>query len=276
MFKQLKNKLKSIKIIYIVWNYMKKKKNTFFGLRIDEQDFINYQSNNLIMLGNKNASWCIKKLSIKDDGLIFSLGIGEDMSFDIELAKKYNKKIIMIDPTPRAILHYNLVMKWFDKEKILTKKFPYNLKGLNRNNFEIVKKAIWNKKKIVKFFLPKNNKNVSHSIINFQNNYSKDTDFIEVDAIRMSDLVNLYKNESKNISLIKMDIEGAEIEVLKDMLSSNIFPKQIAVEFDELNIPTKYGIKRVKDSIDNLKKYNYRLAWASGSSDFLFIRDSEN
>ena len=115
---------------------------------------------------------------------------------------------------------------------------------------------------------------ISHSIVNFQNEYSQETDHIEVDAITMSDLLELYKDEGNNISLLKMDIEDAEIEVLESMLSSNIFPNQIAIEYDELNFPTKYSINKIKSSIENLKKNNYSLKWASGVSDFLFIRNN--
>jgi hypothetical protein len=37
---------------------------------------------------------------------ILSCGLGEDASFDVEFAAAFNARVIIIDPTPRAILHF--------------------------------------------------------------------------------------------------------------------------------------------------------------------------
>ena len=74
------------------------------------------------------------------------------------------------------------------------------------------------------------------------------------------------------LKILKMDIEGAEVEVVSQMLSEGIKPHQILVEYDELGFPTKKGIERVRGSIDRLYMAGYQLAWSSGVSDFLFVR----
>ena len=45
----------------------------------------------------------------------------------------------------------------------------------------------------------------------------------------------MKKFNIKNIEMIKLDIEGSEVEVLDNMIEDKIFPNQILVEFDELN-----------------------------------------
>jgi len=40
------------------------------------------------------------------------------------------------------------------------------------------------------------------------------------------------KNEHTHINLLKLDIEGSEICILKQMLKDEIFPDYILVEFD--------------------------------------------
>ena len=58
-----------------------------------------------------------------------------------------------------------------------------------------------------------------------------------------------YAINSSDVMLLKLDIEGAEIEVIDSLFKSKFRPRQILVEFDELNSPTKARILRVKKAI---------------------------
>ena len=42
----------------------------------------------------------------------------------------------------------------------------------------------------------------------------------------------MKKNNHFNIDLLKLDIEGAGLEVMKDMITDNILPTQIITEFE--------------------------------------------
>ena len=44
--------------------------------------------------------------------VIISAGVGEDISFDIEMLNNYQAKLYLVDPTPRAILY---IQKIIDK-----------------------------------------------------------------------------------------------------------------------------------------------------------------
>ena len=73
--------------------------------------------------------------------------------------------------------------------------------------------------------------------------------------------------------MIKLDIEGAEIEVLKNMLDDKIFPTQILAEFDELNKINKIAIDRFKEVHHKLKLENYKLTKTrSKFPNFLYIK----
>jgi hypothetical protein len=37
---------------------------------------------------------------------VLTCGLGEDASFDVEFASKYNAEAIVVDPTPRAIQQF--------------------------------------------------------------------------------------------------------------------------------------------------------------------------
>ena len=53
--------------------------------------------------------------------IVLSCGLGEDASFDVELINKYNCKVIIVDPTPRAITHLSK-----SKAGLQEKIAPYN------------------------------------------------------------------------------------------------------------------------------------------------------
>jgi len=59
------------------------------------------------------------------------------------------------------------------------------------------------------------------------------------------------------IDILKMDIEGAEYDVIKDIHHLNIRPQQILVEFHH-RFPG-VGIKRTKEAIEELYSMGYQL-----------------
>jgi hypothetical protein len=112
---------------------------------------------------------------------------------------------------------------------------------------------------------------VSHSIINYQNNYRNDTDCIEVDSITLN---SILKNRNvSQLPLLKLDIEGAEIEVLSKMLDDKILPQQILVEIDELNVPSRRAASNFNRINSRLIECGYRLVYSNMIADFLYIID---
>ncbi len=57
-------------------------------------------------LGSHYGGWTFEPSSDLKGATILSCGLGEDASFDVEFAAAFNARVIIIDPTPRAILHF--------------------------------------------------------------------------------------------------------------------------------------------------------------------------
>ena len=233
-----------------------------------------------IFLGSNYGGWAfVDDESIKDS-IVISAGAGEDISFDIELINMYNCKIIIIDPTPRALAHFDTVINNLGQEKTTNYREnsgnqdinSYNLKKVAIGNLSYINKALSNKNNIkVNFYKPPNEEWVSHSMSNWQNNFKKNDDYIKVETITLANVIN--ENKLNNISILKLDIEGAENQVIPDMLKNKIFPRQLLVEFDELH--GNYIRSYIKASIIILKLrlYGYkRIATESKFGDFLFIK----
>lgn len=252
----------------------------FFNNKYSWQRDIDSNGFKLNFFGTKYGGW-----SFVDDGslnncIIISAGLGEDASFDIEFASKYNARIIFVDPTPRAINHYDQIIDSLGNPSsanyVNNGRQPiksYDLSNLKEGDFKLVKKALWNKNEILKFYSPLDLDHVSHSISNYQNKYKEDGTFIKVQSITLDKLLDDLKLNKEDVNLIKLDIEGAEIEVLNDCINKGFKPRQILVEFDELRYPSKKVFERVTKTHDLLIKNKYKLLKRKGKSDFLYYRN---
>ena len=231
-------------------------------------------------LGSNYGGWHFLKPEDGQSLNIISAGVGEDISFDIEFLNSFDCKVVLIDPTPRSIMHVENVIKSLGRMK--TKEYDqksgkqliesYDLSHIKVNDLVFIRKAIYNKtNEAVKFYLPKNQNHVSHSISNFQNNFSRNTDYIEVQSITLDEVMK--EVAFKKIDLLKLDIEGAENHVIPDMLDKRIFPEQILVEFDELRTnkikPLAYAFRIFIRLIFN----NYELIKTNNFPNFLFVNN---
>ena len=192
-------------------------------------------------LGTEYGCWNLIDFQEVNNKTIISAGCGEDISFDIEFLNLYGGKIILVDPTPRSINHLEKVFNSVGNKK--TKNYvdggnqkieSYDLENIQTEQLIIKNYALFNEDGItVKFFPPKNPEHVSHSISNWQKGETNSNKSIEVETITVKKIMEDHKiNE---LELIKLDIEGAENQVLPNLITNKIFPNQILVEFDELH-----------------------------------------
>ncbi len=235
---------------------------------------------NVKYLGTPYGGWYFSDKNLSNQIVIISAGVGEDISFDIEMLNNYRAKLYLIDPTPRAILYIQKIIDKLGNSRTVpydesTGNQPieaYNLSNVKLDDFILIKKALYNKSgQTIKFYAPTNKEYVSYSISNFQNNFSKDTDFIEVTTITLEDIVN--ENSILGIDILKLDIEGAENQVIPNILRNKIFPKQILVEFDELRTKFLKPYLKAIFIFTYLKMNSYTLVKTKDFPNFLFIRE---
>ena len=271
--KKFIKKLLPVKIINFFKKILPSKKN----LLIKKLDFKHL--NNIIYIGSDYGGWSFQENKNLENKFIISAGLGEDASFDVELINKYNCKVIIVDPTPRAIDHYNQIIKNSGAPKKDSYKeggkqiiSSYDLTNINNKNLILIKKGLYNSdNEELKFFAPPNKSHVSHSIIDWQNDYKKKTEFINIKTITVRSILKEFDIQS--LEMLKLDIEGSEIEALDLMINEKILPNQILVEFDELNKINEIAIKRFSDIHQKLLLKEYELIKTNSKfPDFLYIK----
>ncbi len=152
----------------------------------------------------KIGNYYIDKDSIINaDSIVYSLGVGTQIDFDIELESRFGCKIHMFDPTPVSIEY---------------------MKGYTKPNFVFYPIGIWKEPTTFKFY--KHKWGGSSSIIETENSV---LDF-EAECITIQQAMT--QNSHSRIDLIKIDIEGAGLEVFKSMLEVGVFPKQVVIELE--------------------------------------------
>ena len=190
--------------------------------------------------GSSYGGWVVCPDYLSKDSIIYSFGVGKDISFDISLIHRFNCSVYGFDPTPKSI-------EWINKQEL-------------PSNYHFYPIGISNKDGSEKFKFPSNPDHVSFKIAG---DVKENTSVIECPVKRISTI--MYELGHDWVDVVKLDVEGAEFNVLNDMMKSNIFPKQILVEFHykldkDLIEKTELIVK------DVLFRHGYRAFYCSPSN----------
>jgi len=170
----------------------------------------------LTMLGNRENECCWNFFpdSLNAQSIVYSGGVGKDISFEHSLVQKFGCAVVLIDPSPTGIATMALPANQIPQFKFM----PVGLAGTC---------------KMLKLAPPKYPE---------EGSWFKDEGQGGTIEVPCEDLASLMKkNGHQHIDLLKIDIEGAEYEVLDDLLKRRLPVKQVLVEFHHDILP---GIKR--------------------------------
>lgn len=228
-------------------------------------------------LGSDYGGWTFEPSTDLEGATVVSCGLGEDASFDVAFAAAYHARLIIVDPTPRAITHFAEIRAHFGRPASIGYSKggmqpvgAYDLNRIDENSLILEPSALWIENTRLRFYAPQDAARVSHSIVNLHGGGSNSSGFIEVPAITLESLMEKYHLGS--IPLIKLDIEGAENKVIRHALDEGIFPRQLLVEFDEMNIPSQRSKENAEDTDAALRQAGYSCRYFDGLSNFLYIR----
>jgi len=196
--------------------------------------------------GSEYGGWQVITSGIDRNSIVYSFGVGEDASFDIGLIERFDLTVFAFDPTPRSI-------QWVATQK-LPESFVMHPFGIAAFDGD------------VKFNPPDNPEFVSHTVLDRP---STEEQAITVPVRRLSTILRELGHD--RIDVLKMDIEGAEYDVLDEMKENDIRPNQILIEFHHRF--QNVGVEKSKSAIEQIRSMGYDLfAVSSSNEEFCFAR----
>jgi FkbM family methyltransferase len=194
---------------------------------------------NVVYLGNVGTSWPVCPEALLDQPLVYSFGVGEDVSFDLELIRRFHATIHAFDPTPRSVA-------WVASQQLPA-------------NFHFHPCGIAGYDGTCSFLPPANPAHVSHTMVP----RASAGPSCELPVKRMQTFLSELRHA--RIDLLKMDIEGAEYAVIEDLIASGILVKQLLVEFHHRW--KEIGPSKTKQAIRNLNAAGYEIFAVSPSGE---------
>lgn len=199
-------------------------------------------------IGSEYGGWDVVVDRIAPETIVYSVGVGQDISFDLRMIERFGVTIHAFDPTPKSI-------EWV-RHQNLSRSFIMHEYGLA--DFDGT----------VSFNPPENSQHVSHTLLSRP---STQTNAIKVSVKCLETIMRELGHD--RIDLLKMDIEGAEYQVIENLAKSKVRPEQILIEFHH-RFPT-VGCRKTKAAIRTLQSLGYSLFSVSKTGEeFSFILDS--
>jgi len=199
-----------------------------------------------VRLGSEYGGWTILPHLLSTNSVIYSFGVGEDISFDLALIERFGATVHAFDPTPKSL-------EWIGTQTLPQ---PFVIHGC----------ALASEDGTLRLFPPANPSHVSYSNVAGSQHVSSQ-DSIVVPAKRLDTIMAELSHQS--VDLVKMDVEGAEYGVIA-ALQPETAPRQLLVEFHHRF--TGVGISATKRAVAHLRNLGYLLySVSSTGEEFSFV-----
>jgi len=201
----------------------------------------------------KYGDWTVYPDLLTQDSIVYSLGLGEDVAFDFQLASEKKLEVHGFDPTPNTA-------EWLSR-RVSPDGFHFHPWAvISHDGTVTIGPRI------------KHGGGLSRDMYTVVDEAAASEHAIEVPAFSLPTIMTKLGHQT--IDLLKIDIEGAEYDVLSSLLISSIRPAQILVEFHH-RFPGMKNSMTV-NIIRNLRDAGYRIFHITDTGrEMSFIRPPE-
>jgi FkbM family methyltransferase len=182
------------------------------------------------------GSWTLCPERISSRSVVYSVGVGDDISFEVSLIRSFAlPALFAFDPTPTAI-------SWLSRQAVPAE-------------FRLFEYAIADYDGVAKLFPHDNPDFVSHSLIPRPETASQ---AVEVQVRTLSTVMRELGHD--HIDLLKMDIEGAEYDVIENLTRERVEVRQLLVEFHHHDRHTDgMSAERTRMAIQKLNRAGFKI-----------------
>jgi FkbM family methyltransferase len=196
-----------------------------------------------LVLGDRNASWFVSPQGLTATAVVYSFGVGRNISFERALIERFGVTVHAFDPTPRAL-------EWVRSQRLPDRLVLHELGLADRDG-------------TARFVPSRRPGGENFSMV-------RETGIGEAIETPVRRFVTLASLVGDAPELVKLDIEGTEYSVLPDMLSSGFRPGQILIEFHHRW--REVGPRRTREAIRLLNRHGYRVADVSSKGkEYTFV-----
>lgn len=195
----------------------------------------------LVRIGSVYGGWWVPETLLGPESICYLAGAGEDITFDLGLMERFGCRVVSVDPTPRAI-------------KYVSEHAP-------AEGYRFLPVGLGGSDRVERFYTPADPAHVSHSIANLQ----RTQEFFEAQLRTPRSLMDELGHD--RIDLLKMDVEGAEYEILDFLMRQELYPRVVCTEFDQ-----PAPISRTLRYVERLRQCGYAVAKVDGFN-VTFVRE---
>ena len=204
---------------------LRKRKLNHSGVTVDQQV-------NWVAYGARSGIWTICPDVLSSKSVIYSFGVGNNIAWDLEIIEHYGVELHAFDPTPRSV-------DWIG-EQSLPEGFHFHPVGLC--GFD----------GLSGFVVPRREHQFNYSSIGSEVGPGEK---INCPVKRLANLQTELAHDV--IDVLKMDIEGGEMQSLPDILTNSPLPGQLLVEF-HYNYP-EISYDGFLDLVGQLRMAGYQI-----------------
>lgn len=209
-----------------------------------------------LRLGSKYGGWWLDRTLVRADPLLVDCGLGQDITFDAAFLSRFGGTVIGIDPNPESLA-------W--------------CRAHCPPGMHLLERAFWTSPgRTLSFHLPRPREQLPSGADGVSGSLIRSHAYVEGGASRPVTTIDLAQVLAdagrRDCDILKLDIEGAEYEVLPDLAGRGMLARcrQLLVEFH--HGVTEYKQAQTDSVVAVVRAAGFRLAHLEGRN-HIFRRD---